>query len=139
VGATHAIDPADGDPVEQVRALTHGRGADHSFEAVGLPQLMVQAYEMARVEGTVTLIGLSHDLNATVSLPAASFTGLGKRIQGSVAGGSQILRDFPRYIHLAETGQVDLGAMVSQRITLDQVNEGIAMLDRADGVRTVIV
>lgn len=139
VGATHALDPADGDPVEQVHALTGGRGADHSFEVVGLPELMVQAFHMARKEGTVSLIGMPHDMNATLSLPAAAVMGHGKRIQGSVAGGSQILRDFPRYIHLAETGQLDLGAMVSRRITLDQVNEGIELLDRADGVRTVIV
>jgi S-(hydroxymethyl)glutathione dehydrogenase/alcohol dehydrogenase len=139
VGATHAIDPAHGDPIEQVRALTHGRGVDHSFEAVGMPQLMVQAFDMARLEGTVTIIGMPHAMDAVLSLPAMAVTGSGKRIQGSVAGGSQILRDFPRYLHLAETGQVNLAAMVSQRITLDQVNEGIAMLDRADGVRTVIV
>jgi S-(hydroxymethyl)glutathione dehydrogenase/alcohol dehydrogenase len=139
VGATHAVDPADGDPVEQIRALTAGRGADHAFEVVGQPRLMVQAFDMARMEGTVSLIGMPHDMSATLSLPAAAVMGHGKRIQGSVAGGSQILRDFPRYIHLAETGQLDLGAMVSQTITLDQVNEGIDMLDQADGVRTVIV
>jgi S-(hydroxymethyl)glutathione dehydrogenase/alcohol dehydrogenase len=139
VGATHAVDPTDGDPVEQVRALTGGRGADHSFEVVGQPRLMVQAFDMARMAGTVTLIGMPHDMTAGLTLPAAAVMGHGKRIQGSVAGGSQILRDIPRYIHLAETGRLDLGAMVSQRITLDQVNEGIDMLDRADGVRTVIV
>jgi S-(hydroxymethyl)glutathione dehydrogenase/alcohol dehydrogenase len=139
VGATHALDPTDGDPVEQVRALTGGRGADHSFEVVGQPRLMVQAFDMARMEGTVTMIGMPHDMSAGLSLPAAAVMGHGKRIQGSVAGGSQILRDFPRYIQLAETGRLDLGAMVSQRITLDQVNEGIDLLDRADGVRTVIV
>jgi S-(hydroxymethyl)glutathione dehydrogenase/alcohol dehydrogenase len=139
VGATHAVDPTDGDPVEQVGALTGGRGADHSFEVVGQPQLMVQAFDMARMEGTVTLIGMPHDLTASLSLPAAAVMGHGKRIQGSVAGGSQILRDFPRYIQMAESGQLDLGAMVSRRIMLDQVNEGIELLDRADGVRTVIV
>ncbi|MFG1702673.1 hypothetical protein ACFLIM_05730 [Nonomuraea sp. M3C6] len=45
----------------------------------------------------------------------------------------------PRYIHLAETGQLDLASMVSKRITLDQVNEGIELLERGEGVRTVIV
>jgi S-(hydroxymethyl)glutathione dehydrogenase/alcohol dehydrogenase len=137
-GATHTLDPADGDPVERVRALTGGRGADHCFEVVGLPQLMVQAFHMARLAGTVTLIGMPHAMDATLSLPAAAVMGHGKRIQGSVAGGSQILRDLPRYIHLAETGRLDLAAMVSRRITLDQVNEGIDLLDRADGTRTVI-
>ncbi|MFC4111877.1 Zn-dependent alcohol dehydrogenase [Nonomuraea zeae] len=138
-GATHAIDPAGGDPVEQVRALTGGRGADHSFEAVGLPHLMVQAFDLARAEGTVTLIGMPPAMDATLTLPAMSAIFTGKRIQGSVAGGSQILRDFPRYIRLAETGRLDLSSMVSRRITLDQVNEGIELLERGEGVRTVIV
>ncbi|MEV4112683.1 Zn-dependent alcohol dehydrogenase, partial [Nonomuraea sp. NPDC049695] len=134
VGATHALDPADGDPIEQVRALTGGRGADHSFEAVGLPHLMVQAFHLARPEGTVTLIGMPPAMDATLTLPAMAAIFTGKRIQGSVAGGSQILRDFPRYIRLAETGQLDLASMVSKRITLDQVNDGIGLLERGEGV-----
>jgi S-(hydroxymethyl)glutathione dehydrogenase/alcohol dehydrogenase len=138
-GATDAVDPGNDDPVERVRALTAGRGADHTFEAVGVPRLMVQAFDMARLEGSVTLIGMPHDMTAPLILPAAAVMGHGKRIQGSVAGGAQILRDFPRYIRMAETGRLDLGAMVSHRITLDRINEGIDMLDRADGVRTVVI
>ena len=39
----------------------------------------------------------------------------------------------------AESGRLDLGSMVSARITLDEVNEGIDLLTRSEGVRTVIV
>ena len=35
LGATHLVDPADGDTVEQVQALTGGRGADYALEAAG--------------------------------------------------------------------------------------------------------
>jgi len=34
-GATDGIDPTAGDPVEQVRAATGGRGVDYAFEAIG--------------------------------------------------------------------------------------------------------
>jgi S-(hydroxymethyl)glutathione dehydrogenase/alcohol dehydrogenase len=54
-------------------------------------------------------------------------------------GGAQILRDFPRFIRLAETGRLDLTTMVSRRIRLDEVNDGIDALSRAEGIRTVIV
>ncbi|MFB4420776.1 Zn-dependent alcohol dehydrogenase [Streptomyces sp. QL37] len=137
-GATHAVDPAEGDSVEQVRILTRGRGVDHSFEAVGLPQLMVQAFDMARPEGTVTYIGMPPSRDAQLTLPAISAIFSGKRIQGSVVGGSQILRDFPRFIRLAESGRLDLASMVTRRITLDQVNEGLHLLEQGEGVRTVI-
>ncbi len=138
VGATHTVDPAAANPVEQVRALTEGRGADFSFEVVGRPELMVQAFDMARAEGTVTLVGMPA-VGDTLTLPAIQAVFSGKRLAGSVVGGSQILRDFPRFIRLAEAGQLDLGSMISQRIKLDEINDGIALLTRAEGVRTVIV
>ena len=138
VGATHAVDPADGNPVEQVRALTHGRGADYSFEVVGRPELMVQAFEMARTAGSVTLLGMPA-VTDKLTLPAIQAVFSGKRLSGAPAGGAQILRDFPRFIGLAEAGRLDLAAMVSQRITLDEINKGIDLVHRAEGVRTVVV
>ena len=55
-GATDAVDPADTDPIEAVRALTDGRGADFTFEVVGRPELIVQAFDMARPAGVVPKI-----------------------------------------------------------------------------------
>jgi S-(hydroxymethyl)glutathione dehydrogenase / alcohol dehydrogenase len=137
LGATHALDPADGDPVEQVRALTDGRGADFTFEVVGRPELIVQAFDMARAAGTVTVVGMPAK-DDVITLPALRAVFSGKRLAGSKVGGAQILRDFPRFVRLAEAGRLDLRSMVSRRIALDEVNEGIALLDRAEGVRTVI-
>jgi len=37
LGATDVVDPSQGDPVEQVKALTGGRGAVYAFEVIGLP------------------------------------------------------------------------------------------------------
>jgi S-(hydroxymethyl)glutathione dehydrogenase/alcohol dehydrogenase len=137
-GATHAVDPGAGDPVEQVRDLTRGRGADYTFEAVGRPELMVQAFNAARTSGTVTLVGMPK-VTDTLALPAIQAVFSGKRLRGAVIGGSQILRDFPRYIGLAESGQLDLGSMVSARITLDEINKGIDLTRHAEGTRTVVV
>jgi S-(hydroxymethyl)glutathione dehydrogenase/alcohol dehydrogenase len=48
LGATDLVDPADGDPVEQVRALTGGRGADYVLEAAGMTAAQEQALTTAR-------------------------------------------------------------------------------------------
>ena len=138
LGATHTIDPTDADPVAQVRDLTSGRGADFSFEVVGRPELIVQAFDMARIEGAVTLVGMPAK-DATVTLPAIAAVFSGKRLAGSSVGGSQILRDMPRFIRMAEAGQIRLDSMISNRITLDRINDGLDMLHRAQGIRTVIV
>ena len=118
--------------------VTGGRGADFTFEVVGVPELITQAFDMARVEGVVTIVGMPA-AGSTITLPALGAIFSGKRLAGSAVGGSQILRDFPRYIRLAESGQLDLGSMVSRRIGLDEINDGIAAAQRAEGVRTVIV
>jgi S-(hydroxymethyl)glutathione dehydrogenase/alcohol dehydrogenase len=138
VGATHTVDPAEEDPIEQVKALTGGRGADYSFEVVGRPGLIVQAFEMARQAETVTLVGMP-PMDATVTFPAFGTILSGKRLCGSVMGDAQILRDFPCFIKLAEVGKLDLGSLVSRRINLDEVNDGRSWLNRAEGVRIVIV
>jgi S-(hydroxymethyl)glutathione dehydrogenase/alcohol dehydrogenase len=138
VGATHVLDPGASDPVAAVRELTAGRGADYAFEVVGRPELMVQAHEMARAEGTVTLVGMPA-VTDTITLPATSAVFSGKRLLGSVMGGAQVLRDFPRFIRLAESGQLDLSSLVSRRIKLEEINDGIALLERAEGLRTVVV
>lgn len=138
VGATHTVDPQAGDPVAQVRELTGGRGADFTFEVVGRPELVTQAIDMARVEGVVTLVGMPSTADV-LTLPAISTVFSGKRIAGSVVGGAQILRDFPRFIRLAEAGRLDLESMITHRISLDEINKGVQLLSRAEGVRTVIV
>nr|WP_238438699.1 Zn-dependent alcohol dehydrogenase [Frankia nepalensis] len=136
--ATHTVDPTAADPVEQVKALTQGRGAEYGFEVVGFPELMEQAFALTRMEGTVTLVGMPA-VGATITLPAIGAVFSGKKLVGSPVGGSQILRDFPRFIRLAESGRLDLGQMVSQRIKLEEINEGIRLTAGAEGTRTVIV
>jgi S-(hydroxymethyl)glutathione dehydrogenase/alcohol dehydrogenase len=138
LGATHVIDPARDQPVDAVRALTSGRGVDYAFEVVGRPELMVQAFDATRREGTVVLVGMP-PVGATLSLPAMSAVFSGKRLMGSVVGGAQVLRDFPRFIRLAESGKLDLGSMVSRRMPLAEINAGLHMVERADGLRAVIV
>lgn len=138
VGATHAVDPAETDPVAYVLALTGGRGADYTFEVVGRSELMLQAYEMARRAGTVTFVGMP-PVDSTLALPLFKYVFSGKRIAGSVVGDAQILRDFPRFIQLAESGRLDLGSLVSKRIKLDEINDGLGASSSAEGVRTVVV
>ena len=73
-----------------------------------------------------------------MTLPALRAVFSGKRLAGSKVGGAQVLRDIPRYVQLAESGRLDLGSM-SLPDPLDDVNDGIELLEQAEGVCTVIV
>src|SRR5579862_7390984 len=69
-GATDLIDPGDGDPVQQVKALTGGRGTDYAFEVVGTPQTITTAYRAARRGGVVVVVGMPDaDHSLTMPLP----------------------------------------------------------------------
>ncbi|HUZ76167.1 MAG TPA: Zn-dependent alcohol dehydrogenase [Chloroflexota bacterium] len=137
LGATDGVNPKDGDPVEQVRALTGGRGADYTFEALGLPETIVQAYNMARRGGTATIVGMAR-ADATITLPAQALFRNERRFLGSYYGSAQVQRDFPRLINLVESGRLDVGAMVSRRIAVDGVNEAFRAMEAGEVIRSVI-
>lgn len=137
-GATDLIDPADGDPVEQIRERTEGHGTDYSFEVVGRADTIATAYGCARRGGIVTLVGMP-PADSTVSFNGLELFLDAKQIRVSMMGSSQIRRDFPRYVALAETGRLDIASMISRRVGLDDVNDAIRAMDAGEGIRTVIV
>ena len=138
LGATDLIDPADGDPVQQVQALTAGRGADYAFEVIGLPETILQAYNTARRGGTVVIVGMSR-MEAQVTFPAMALFYDEKRTLGCLYGSAQVRRDFPRFVSLIETGRLDVGSMVSRRIKLDEVNDAFRAMQAGEVIRSVIV
>ena len=138
LGATHGIDPADGDPVDQVKAHTGGRGVDHAFEVVGNTELMTQALGMTRRGGPTILVGVPR-YDATLSVPVLPLITQDRTIKGSYYGSSRATRDFPRFIDLIETGRLDLASMITKRFALDDVNDAFHAMRSGEAVRSVIV
>jgi S-(hydroxymethyl)glutathione dehydrogenase / alcohol dehydrogenase len=136
-GATDLIDPAQGDPVEQIHALTAGRGTDYAFEVIGLPETIMQAYQVARRGGTAVVVGMAR-FDAQVTFPAMSLFADNKKLLGCMYGSAQVRRDFPRFVQLVETGRLDIGSMVSRRIKLDEVNDAFRAMEAGEVIRSVI-
>ncbi len=57
LGATHAVNGSREDPVQAIRALTAGRGAEYTVVAVGNIQAMQQAWDATAPGGTCVVIG----------------------------------------------------------------------------------
>jgi S-(hydroxymethyl)glutathione dehydrogenase/alcohol dehydrogenase len=138
LGATDLVDPGAGDPVEQVKALTGGRGADYAFEVIGLPETVQQAFATARRGGTVVVVGMPR-IEAQVTLPGFPLFFEEKKILGCLYGSAQVRRDFARLIGLVEAGRLDIGAMVSRRIKVDEVNDAFRAMEAGEVIRSVIV
>ena len=137
-GATDLIDPAAGDPIQQVKEATGGRGTDFAFEVIGLPETILQAYNTARAGGTVTIVGMPR-IEAMVTFSAFQLFFEEKKTLGCLYGSSQNRRDFQRYIDLVETGRLDVGSMVSRRIKIDEINDAFRAMEAGEVIRSVIV
>src|ERR1700731_2024100 len=130
---------AGGGPIlaAAVRALPGGLGVDHEIEVVGKPATMRLAYEATRRGGKVTLVGAA-GIAEEGRFPALSFTADGKVIQGSVYGASDPARDIPVLAALAQRGKLDLEALVTRRIVIDDVEDAFTDMTAGRGARSVV-
>jgi S-(hydroxymethyl)glutathione dehydrogenase/alcohol dehydrogenase len=135
MGATDVIDASQGDAVEQLRELV-GAGVDHAFEAIGLKQTAEQAWAMIAPGGTATVIGMIPP-GVKVELHGPDFL-REKKIQGSLMGSNHFRVDMPRIIDLYLQGRFKLDEMISQRLPLSQINDGLDALREGNIARTVI-
>lgn len=137
-GATDVIDPADGDAVEAVLALTEGRGVDHAFEAIGLVSTSQQSLAMTSVGGGCYLIGVV-PAGVGIDVQGLDFVSSDKTLRGVRMGASNIDHDFPRLVELYQQGRLLLDELVAEHITLDQINAGYDQMREGSQARSVIM
>ena len=138
-GATHTVDASKEDPVERVRALTGGNGADVCIEAVGRPEVLKQAFYARDLAGTVVQVGVPTPDMALPDIPMIDFFGRGGALKPSWYGDCLPSRDFPTLIDLYLQGRFDLDRFVSETIKLDEVEDAFHMMERGEVLRSVVV
>jgi S-(hydroxymethyl)glutathione dehydrogenase / alcohol dehydrogenase len=125
------------DAVAQIVELTAGFGADFTFEATGNVGVMRQAVESARMGwGLATMCGVAGKGETLDIVPRFLITG--RRVAGSSFGGVKGRDQVPQLVDRYLAGDIDVDAFVSHRITLDDVNRGFELMERQDGIRSVI-
>ncbi|MFI8285926.1 S-(hydroxymethyl)mycothiol dehydrogenase [Streptomyces albidoflavus] len=138
VGATHTVNSREADPVEAIRELTDGFGADVVIEAVGRPETYRQAFYARDLAGTVVLVGVpTPEMN--IELPLLDVFGRGGVLKSSWYGDCLPSRDFPMLIDLYLQGRLDLDAFVTETVGLDDVEEAFARMHGGDVLRSVVV
>jgi S-(hydroxymethyl)glutathione dehydrogenase/alcohol dehydrogenase len=136
-GATHLVNPTSGgDAAARIRSITDG-GADHTFEAVGVPGLIELALDATGRGGSVWAVGVFGD-EASIAFPAAHLHS-GKGVHGVRAGSLEPQTDLPWLVAEYLAGRLELEALAGRRIALDEINEGVADLQNGVGARTLVV
>jgi S-(hydroxymethyl)glutathione dehydrogenase/alcohol dehydrogenase len=129
---------ATGDVVDWIRAETGGFGADFTFEATGSVAVMRQAVEAAREAwGLATMCGVAGKGELLEIVPRFLITG--RRVAGSSFGGVKGRTQVPQLVDRWLGGEIDVAALLSHRLTLDEVNRGFELMEAQDGIRGVVV
>ncbi|MDX2648538.1 S-(hydroxymethyl)mycothiol dehydrogenase [Streptomyces sp. NPDC001902] len=138
LGATHTVNSKETDPVEAVRELTGGFGADVVIEAVGRPETYKQAFYARDLAGTVVLVGVPTP-EMKLELPLLDVFGRGGALKSSWYGDCLPSRDFPMLIDLHLQGRLDLDTFVTETIALDEVEKAFERMHHGDVLRSVVV
>jgi S-(hydroxymethyl)mycothiol dehydrogenase len=137
-GATHTVNSRETDVVEAVQALTDGLGADVVIEAVGRPDTYKQAFYARDLAGRVVLVGVPTP-DMTIELPLIDVFGRGGVLKSSWYGDCLPSRDFPMLIGLHLQGRLPLEKFVSETISLGDVEDAFAKMQRGEVLRSVVV
>jgi L-iditol 2-dehydrogenase len=120
LGANDTVDCADGKALEKILQLTHGRGADVAFEAVGVAATVDLAVRCVRKGGAVTLVG---NVSPTVPLPLQIVVTRELTLNGSCASAGE----YPACLDMMARGAVQTEPLLS---AVAPLAEGVTWFDR---------
>jgi S-(hydroxymethyl)glutathione dehydrogenase/alcohol dehydrogenase len=140
LGATDVVDASSDskDAVQAVRDLTNGRGADYTFEVVGISATIEQAFAMTRRGGTCVLVGAGSPTDLVRFNAMELFLDM-KTITGCVYGSTDPDRDFPALVEMIDRGVIDARKLITNRIGLDEINDALDSMEAGVGARSLVV
>jgi S-(hydroxymethyl)glutathione dehydrogenase/alcohol dehydrogenase len=135
-GATDVVNAREVDAVGTVVEISGG-GVHYSFEAIGLKVTAEQSFKMLRRGGTATIIGMI-PVGTNIELHGPEFL-MERKIQGSNMGSNRFRVDMPRFVEFYLQGRLHLDDLISRRIRLEDVNDGMDALKTGEVARSVIM
>ncbi len=135
LGATATVNVRRQDVNQVVAEVTGGKGVDAALVAVGVPAVVNQAIAAVKRRGEVVLIGLFHE---PISIQDSFAIISAER----VLRGSQTYNpeDVQRALDLISTGQVDVKAMITHRLPIDDAQHAFEMVDKRleDSIKVIL-
>lgn len=137
LGATHTLNSGATNAVIAVRDLTGGRGVEHVFEVVGLPELMTQCIDMLSRGGVLTLVGAAAR-DAQMNFAPRRFMSQQQTIQGCIYGNIHPGIDMPLFAEWYMEGKLQLDVLHTRSVRLEDVPDLFVNREKMRGIRTVI-
>lgn len=107
------------------------------IEAAGHEKAFETAYTMTAPGGTTVTAGLPHP-EATSTIRPVTLTAEARTVIGSYLGSAVPSRDIPTYVDMWRAGKLPLEKLITDTITLDDLNEALDNLAEGKSLRQII-
>lgn len=132
LGATAVLNAREVQRPDKELKRRTGGGVDAAFEAVGNPRTLSAAFDSLRRGGRLVVIGFCGE---KVEWAPSKIMFHEMEVRGSL--GCRPV-DYPALIEMVRLGRIRLGPLVSGKIPLEEVNEGLDRLRHGEGIRWVV-
>lgn len=136
-GATHTVDAGAADPVETVRRITGGRGADVVLDAVGGPRTLDLALRIRAVGSRLVVVG-APKVGDTVELGLRELFLTGGSLRVSIWGDCDAHRDLPMLARRYLDGELPLERYLTGSYGLADAQSGFDELLAGRALRSVV-
>lgn len=137
LGADYIVNVKREDPIETVRSITDGLGADVVIEAAGTQTAAKEAIEMVKTSGTIVIFGLVEKPLKNFEIFKVYHKEL--QIVGSRGARRENL-DFERSIRLLSTGKVKIKPLITHILPLEETEKAFQIAEkRLEGAIRVVI
>ncbi|MGW0535446.1 Zn-dependent alcohol dehydrogenase [Streptomyces sp. NPDC003032] len=123
---------------KDIRGLTGGQGVDVAVECVGRAVTIRTAWESTRRGGRTTVVGIGGK-DQQVTFNALELFHWGRTLSGCVYGNCDPAVDLPVLAEHIRADRLDLGVLVTDRITLDGIPAAFEHMVAGKGGRALVV
>lgn len=135
-GCTEFINPKGVEKLTSHLIKLTGGGADYTFECIGNPQVMRQAFDCTNAAwGRSYVIGVAPHGSEVSATPGSLM--MGRHWTGCYMGGARLER-LPEIVDWYVDGKIDLDSLITHRLPLEKINQGFEMMKSGEAIRTVI-
>ncbi|MHB9003558.1 MAG: zinc-dependent alcohol dehydrogenase family protein [Coriobacteriia bacterium] len=124
LGATHTVNNEKGDAVEQIMALTGGRGVDVAIEAIGIPATFDVCQDIVAAGGNVANVGV-HGKSVELKLEKLWIQNI------TLTTGLVDTRTIPKLLEIYKSGKLDPSALITHHFKLDEMIEAYEVFGNA--------
>lgn len=136
LGATETFESSGTDAAATIREASKG-GYDTVIELAGSAKALELAYAITKRGGTTVTGGLPAP-TAMLQIPAFSLVTEERTLKGSYIGTCVPARDLPRYLNLFRRGRLPVDRLLTDVISLDEINAGFDRLREGKAIRQVV-